>query len=66
MERSPGEMKLGEVDVTSPFSPYGLQNFTYTEEEFDQLVELTSYNILNNKNMIYGALQRAVEQKQKK
>ncbi|XP_015277946.1 PREDICTED: cytosolic phospholipase A2 epsilon-like [Gekko japonicus] len=66
VKRSPREMKLGEVDVTSLLSPYGLQNFTYTEEEFDQLVELTNYNIQNNKNMIYGALQRAVERKQKK
>lgn len=66
MKRSPSEMKQGDVDVISLLSPYGLQNFTYTEEEFDQLVELTSYNILNNKNMIYGALRRAVERKQKK
>uniref|UniRef100_A0ACB8G5U3 Uncharacterized protein n=1 Tax=Sphaerodactylus townsendi TaxID=933632 RepID=A0ACB8G5U3_9SAUR len=66
VKRSPWEMKEGEVDVISAFSPYGLQNFTYTEEEFDKLVELTSYNIQNNKNMIYGALQRAVKRKQKK
>nr|XP_056707869.1 cytosolic phospholipase A2 epsilon-like [Euleptes europaea] len=65
VKRSPSEMKQGEVDVTSAFSPYGLQDFTYTEEEFDKLVELTSYNIQNNKNMIYGALRRAVERKQK-
>ncbi|XP_077178891.1 cytosolic phospholipase A2 epsilon-like [Paroedura picta] len=64
VKRSPSEMKQGEVDVTSLLSPYGLQNFTYTEKEFDQLVELTSYNILNNKDMIYGALQRTVERKQ--
>ncbi|XP_060118861.1 cytosolic phospholipase A2 epsilon-like isoform X1 [Heteronotia binoei] len=66
VKRSPWEMKEGEVDVISLHSPYGLQNFTYTKEEFDQLVELTSYNIQNNKTMIYGALRKAVERKQKK
>ncbi|XP_054827559.1 cytosolic phospholipase A2 epsilon-like isoform X2 [Eublepharis macularius] len=66
VKRSPWELKEGEVDVISPLSPYGLQNLRYTEEEFDKLVELTSYNIQNNKNMIHWALQRAVERKQKK
>ncbi|XP_044291655.1 cytosolic phospholipase A2 epsilon-like [Varanus komodoensis] len=63
VERSPTELKQGEVDVTSPFSPYGLECFQYKEEDFDKLVELTSYNIQNNKCLILQALQHAVERK---
>ncbi|NXW94185.1 PA24E phospholipase, partial [Alopecoenas beccarii] len=63
VERSPAEMAQGNVDVSTIFSPYCLNSFTYTEEEFDKLVELTSYNIQNNKHLILQALNSAVEQK---
>ncbi|NXK06708.1 PA24E phospholipase, partial [Herpetotheres cachinnans] len=63
VERSPAEMVQGNVDVSSIFSPYCLNSFTYTEEEFDKLVELTSYNIQNNKHLILQALNSAIEQK---
>uniref|UniRef100_A0A8B9P9T3 Phospholipase A2 n=1 Tax=Apteryx owenii TaxID=8824 RepID=A0A8B9P9T3_APTOW len=52
VERSPAEMAQGNVDVSSLFSPYCINSFTYTEEEFDKLVKLTSYNIQNNKHLI--------------
>ncbi|XP_026705263.1 cytosolic phospholipase A2 epsilon-like [Athene cunicularia] len=63
VERSAAEMAQGNVDVSSVFSPYCLNSFTYTEEEFDKLVELTSYNIQNNKHLILQALNSAIEQK---
>ncbi|KFQ38902.1 Cytosolic phospholipase A2 epsilon, partial [Mesitornis unicolor] len=63
VERSPAEMAQGNVDVSSVFSPYCLNSFTYKEEEFDKLVELTSYNIQNNKQLILQALNSAIEQK---
>uniref|UniRef100_A0A670Y4K0 Phospholipase A2 n=1 Tax=Pseudonaja textilis TaxID=8673 RepID=A0A670Y4K0_PSETE len=63
MKRGPTEMKQGEVDVTSLCSPYEIKNFQYTKENFDKLIELTSYNIQNNKNLILQALQRAIERK---
>ncbi|XP_053142501.1 cytosolic phospholipase A2 epsilon-like isoform X2 [Hemicordylus capensis] len=63
VERSPSEMKEGEVDVSSPHSPYGVQCFKYTEDNFDKLVNLTSYNIQNNKYLIHLALQKALERK---
>ncbi|XP_054256032.1 cytosolic phospholipase A2 epsilon-like [Indicator indicator] len=63
VERSPSEMAQGNVDVSSVFSPYCLHSFTYTGEEFDKLVELTSYNIQNNKHLILQALNSAIEQK---
>ncbi|XP_025951421.1 cytosolic phospholipase A2 epsilon-like [Dromaius novaehollandiae] len=63
VERSPAETAQGNVDVSSLFSPYCINNFTYTEEEFDKLVKLTSYNIQNNKHLILQALNSAIEQK---
>ncbi|KAM6335651.1 cytosolic phospholipase A2 epsilon-like [Podargus strigoides] len=63
VERSPAEMAQGNVDVSSVFSPYCINSFTYTEEEFDKLIELTSYNIQNNKHLILKALNSAIEQK---
>ncbi|XP_051476892.1 cytosolic phospholipase A2 epsilon-like [Apus apus] len=63
VERSPAEMEQGKVDVSSIFSPYCLNSFTYTEEQFDKLIELTSYNIQNNRHLILQALNSAIEQK---
>ncbi|KAM9012993.1 cytosolic phospholipase A2 epsilon-like [Ara ararauna] len=63
VERSLAEMAQGKVDVSSTFSPYCISSFTYTEDEFDKLIELTSYNIQNNKNLILQALNSAIEQK---
>ncbi|XP_065610856.1 cytosolic phospholipase A2 epsilon-like [Cyrtonyx montezumae] len=63
VERSPAEMAQGNVDVSSLFSPYCINSFTYTEEQFDNLVKLTSYNIQNNKHLILQALNSAIEQK---
>ncbi|KFQ60171.1 Cytosolic phospholipase A2 epsilon, partial [Pelecanus crispus] len=63
VERSTVEMAQGNVDVSSVFSPYCLNSFTYTEEEFDKLIELSSYNIQNNKHLILQALNSAIEQK---
>lgn len=64
VERSPAEMAEGNVDVSSLFSPYCINSFTYTEDQFDKLVKLTSYNIQNNKHLILKALSSAIEQKQ--
>ncbi|XP_071600778.1 cytosolic phospholipase A2 epsilon-like [Heliangelus exortis] len=65
VERGPAEMAQGNVDVSTIFSPYCLNSFTYTEEAFDKLVELTSYNIQNNRHMILQALKSAIERKQR-
>ncbi|XP_025889186.1 cytosolic phospholipase A2 epsilon-like [Nothoprocta perdicaria] len=63
VERGPSELAQGDVDVSSSASPYCINSFTYTEEEFDKLVKLTSYNIQNNKHLILQALKSAVEHK---
>ncbi|XP_077095507.1 cytosolic phospholipase A2 zeta isoform X2 [Siphateles boraxobius] len=56
------ERKEGAVDVefNSTSSPYLTQNLTYTPEDFQKLVNLTSYNIQNNKDVILNALNKAL------
>ncbi|KAJ7403171.1 Cytosolic phospholipase A2 epsilon [Pitangus sulphuratus] len=66
VERSPAEMVQGNVDVSTIFSPYCLNSFTYKGEDFDKLIELTSYNIRNNQHLILQALNSAIEQKRQR
>ncbi|NXC79230.1 PA24E phospholipase, partial [Cercotrichas coryphoeus] len=63
VERSPAEMVQGRVDVSNCAAPYGTGLLTYTEENFNKLLNLCSYNILNNKHLILQALRTAVERK---
>ncbi|KAG7999834.1 Cytosolic phospholipase A2 zeta, partial [Nibea albiflora] len=57
------EIKAGQVDVSSSNSPYKTIAMTYSEEDYEALVELTTYNILNNKDSLLGAFQKALEMK---
>ncbi|XP_073433755.1 cytosolic phospholipase A2 delta-like [Dendrobates tinctorius] len=61
--RSPEEMSDGNVDVTGAFSPYFLTNFTYSESDFDRLMKLTQYNLVNNTELILDALHTAVQRR---
>ncbi|KAL8169457.1 UNVERIFIED_CONTAM: hypothetical protein K2H54_049445 [Gekko kuhli] len=63
VKRSPEEMEDGRIDITSTFCPYNVYDLRYSEEDFDKLVQLSQYNIMNNKDMIIKALQLAVERK---
>ncbi|NXE31454.1 PA24E phospholipase, partial [Ptilorrhoa leucosticta] len=63
VERSPTEMEQGRVDVSNCAAPYGTGLLTYTEENFNKLLNLCSYNILNNKQLLLQALRTAVERK---
>ncbi|KAM3606464.1 uncharacterized protein V6R79_017023 [Siganus canaliculatus] len=63
MRETEEEMRAGQVDVSTSESPYTTKNMTYSEETFDALVELTTYNIVNNKESITKALQKALEKK---
>uniref|UniRef100_A0A8C0ENP5 Phospholipase A2 n=1 Tax=Bubo bubo TaxID=30461 RepID=A0A8C0ENP5_BUBBB len=65
VERSPAEMEQGRVDVSNCIAPYGTGLLTYTEENFNKLLNLCSYNILNNKHLILQALRTAVERKKR-
>ncbi|XP_030900369.2 cytosolic phospholipase A2 epsilon-like isoform X1 [Melopsittacus undulatus] len=63
VERTPSEMEEGKVDVSNCIAPYGTGLLTYSEENFNKLLNLCSYNILNNKHLILQALRTAVERK---
>ncbi|OPJ82972.1 cytosolic phospholipase A2 epsilon [Patagioenas fasciata monilis] len=63
VKRSPSEMAEGDVDVASTRGPYYINNLSYSEEDFDKLVNLSYYNIQNNKDLIVQALRAAVERK---
>ncbi|KAJ6667282.1 hypothetical protein lerEdw1_017260 [Lerista edwardsae] len=65
VKRSPSEMKDGEVDISSNCTPYSTYSMTFSDEEFDKLLKLSEYNILNNKHLILQALHVAVERKKK-
>ncbi|XP_037249342.1 cytosolic phospholipase A2 epsilon-like isoform X2 [Falco biarmicus] len=60
VERSPEEMAEGKVDVSSILSPFTTREVCFSEENFDKLVKLTDYNVLNNEKLIIQALRWAV------
>ncbi|XP_051477973.1 cytosolic phospholipase A2 epsilon-like [Apus apus] len=66
VKRSPSEMAEGEVDVASSCGPYYINNLSYSEEDFDKLVNLSYYNVQNNKDLILQALRTAVERKKQR
>ncbi|XP_055990262.1 cytosolic phospholipase A2 epsilon isoform X2 [Sorex fumeus] len=65
VERSPEELEQGQVDIYGPETPYATKELTYTEANFDKLVKLCEYNILNNKDKLLQALRLAVEKKKR-
>ncbi|XP_047432423.1 cytosolic phospholipase A2 zeta-like isoform X2 [Mugil cephalus] len=58
------EIQAGKVDVCSKNSPYWTTNMNYTAKDYDALVDLTTYNILNNKESIRDALQKALHRRE--
>ncbi|XP_056332840.1 cytosolic phospholipase A2 zeta isoform X1 [Danio aesculapii] len=62
------ELKEGAVDVdlNSNTSPYVTHKLTYTPEDFQRLINLTSYNIQNNKDVILNALNKALNRNRDK
>ncbi|XP_068183643.1 cytosolic phospholipase A2 beta isoform X2 [Antennarius striatus] len=63
VKRKTEEMKAGEVDVSTSNSPYTTDNMTFSEKDFSALIDLTSYNIVNNQDSILGVLRKAREKK---
>ncbi|KAI7805104.1 putative cytosolic phospholipase A2 zeta-like, partial [Triplophysa rosa] len=72
--KAPGVKRVGEkelkegavnVDFKSDSCPYVTHKITYTPEDFDKLVSLTSYNIINNKDIILKVLNKVVNRKSK-
>ncbi|NWU13408.1 PA24E phospholipase, partial [Cephalopterus ornatus] len=63
MSRSAAEMEQGKVDISSFCSPYSTREVSLKAEDFNKLLKLTNYNIMNNENMILQALRMAVARK---
>lgn len=63
MARSAAEMEQGKVDISSFSSPYSTREVSLKAEDFNKLLKLTNYNIMNNENMILQALRVAVARK---
>ncbi|NWX71578.1 PA24E phospholipase, partial [Alca torda] len=63
MSRSAAEMEQGKVDISSFCSPYSTREVSLKAEDFNKLLKLTNYNIMNNENMILQALRTAVARK---
>uniref|UniRef100_A0A8C1Z0U1 Phospholipase A2 n=1 Tax=Cyprinus carpio TaxID=7962 RepID=A0A8C1Z0U1_CYPCA len=57
------EIKEGDFDIdyTSMFCPFATHNLTYKPEDFQKLSNLTTYNILNNKDVILNTLNKALQ-----
>ncbi|XP_045863234.1 cytosolic phospholipase A2 zeta isoform X2 [Meles meles] len=65
MERQTAEEKAcGDFVINGSDTPYGMMNFTYEPEEFERLVALSRYNVLNNAETLRHALRLALEQRQ--
>uniref|UniRef100_A0A8B9S6W7 Phospholipase A2 n=1 Tax=Apteryx owenii TaxID=8824 RepID=A0A8B9S6W7_APTOW len=63
MSRSTAEMDMGKVDISGFCSPYSTREVSLKAEDFNKLLKLTNYNIMNNENMILQALRTAVARK---
>lgn len=58
------EKAFGDFDISGPDTPYGMMNFTYEPREFDRLVALSRYNVLNNVDTVRHALKLALDRRQ--
>ncbi|KAL4692238.1 hypothetical protein H8959_016048 [Pygathrix nigripes] len=65
VERQTAEEKaFGDFVINRPDTPYGMMNFTYEPQDFDRLVALSRYNVLNNVETLKHALQLALDRHQ--
>ncbi|OWK62631.1 Cytosolic phospholipase A2 beta [Lonchura striata] len=63
VKRDHSEMEEGKVNLENNCSPYYLIRLIYSSENFDKLVNLSKYNILNNKDLLLQAIRSAVERR---
>uniref|UniRef100_A0A8C4UH95 Phospholipase A2 n=1 Tax=Falco tinnunculus TaxID=100819 RepID=A0A8C4UH95_FALTI len=63
VKRCHSEIEEGKVNLENNCSPYYLIRLIYSSENFDKLVNLSKYNILNNKDLLLQALRSAVERR---
>ncbi|XP_062974526.1 cytosolic phospholipase A2 delta-like [Elgaria multicarinata webbii] len=63
IKRTSAELVKGQVDFASSTSPYKTTNLTYTKDEFDKLLNLSDYNVQNNRELILQTFLRAIERR---
>lgn len=63
IERSASEMSMGNIDLSGAFSPYSTRQVSLPEDDFNKLLNLTNYNVLNNAGTIVHVLHKAIELK---
>ncbi|KAG8514577.1 Cytosolic phospholipase A2 beta, partial [Galemys pyrenaicus] len=66
VQRTPEEKAAGEVNLSSPSSPYHYSKVTYSQEDADKLLRLARYNICNNREQLLAALRGAVQRRQRR
>ncbi|KAL7992408.1 hypothetical protein Chor_016664 [Crotalus horridus] len=67
IERESEEDKtFADFQIEGKDSPYRTFNFTYTADEFDRLVQLNCYNVLNNMDAILKALRLGLSKRKEK
>ncbi|KAG8126126.1 hypothetical protein E2320_021351, partial [Naja naja] len=57
------EKSFGDFQIYTEDSPYSSMNLTYEPIQFDRLLQLNCYNIINNKDTIIKALSMAMMRK---
>ncbi|XP_053330436.1 cytosolic phospholipase A2 delta-like [Spea bombifrons] len=65
VSRSHQELEDGVVHLNGMWSPYTLVKLTYSERNFDKLLNLAEYNVMNSEELILQALRDAIAHKQK-
>uniref|UniRef100_A0A8B9BEW5 Phospholipase A2 n=1 Tax=Anser brachyrhynchus TaxID=132585 RepID=A0A8B9BEW5_9AVES len=65
VKRSLSEMDEGKVNLENNCSPYYLIRLIYSPENFDKLVNLSKYNILNNRDLLLQPLLASARQRER-
>uniref|UniRef100_A0A8D0G9S7 Phospholipase A2 n=1 Tax=Sphenodon punctatus TaxID=8508 RepID=A0A8D0G9S7_SPHPU len=63
---SEDEKFFGDFDIAGKDSPYRTLNFSFEPHDFDRLVGVSCYNVLNNKDTILKALSLALNKRKLK
>lgn len=51
------------MNLSPSSSPYHYSKVTYSQEDVDKLLQLTHYNVCNNRERLLGALREAVQRR---
>nr|DBA14111.1 TPA: hypothetical protein GDO54_005124 [Pyxicephalus adspersus] len=66
LRETESEKAFGDFMLSGNDSPYRTKNFTYEPNDFDRLVEVNRYNVINNKEQIMKALKAALDRRKHK